>query len=33
MRTILAHAADHPTVYLPSHDPESVDRLAGSVTL
>lgn len=27
METILAHAAEHPTVYLPSHDPESVARL------
>ena len=27
MRAILAHAAAHPTVYLPSHDPESVTRL------
>lgn len=33
MRMILAHAAEHPTVYLPSHDPESVDRLRDSVTL
>jgi glyoxylase-like metal-dependent hydrolase (beta-lactamase superfamily II) len=33
MRTILAHAAQHPTVYLPSHDPESVARLTDSVTL
>ena len=29
---ILAHGRDHPTVYLPTHDPESVARLAaGSV--
>ncbi len=33
MKTILAHAEQHPTVYLPSHDPESVDRLAGSITV
>jgi N-acyl homoserine lactone hydrolase len=33
MRTILAHAAQHPTVYLPSHDAESVARLRDSVTL
>jgi len=33
MRTILAHAEQHPTVYLPSHDPESVTRLRESVTL
>ena len=25
---ILAHAREHPTVYLPSHDPESATRLA-----
>lgn len=33
MRTILAHAAQHPTVYLPSHDPGSMARLRDSVTL
>jgi N-acyl homoserine lactone hydrolase len=33
METILAHCAEHPTVYLPSHDPESAARLAGSVTV
>jgi glyoxylase-like metal-dependent hydrolase (beta-lactamase superfamily II) len=32
MRAILAHCAQHPTVYLPSHDPESAARLAGAVT-
>jgi len=31
--TILAHCAEHPTVYLPSHDPESAARLAGAVTV
>jgi glyoxylase-like metal-dependent hydrolase (beta-lactamase superfamily II) len=32
MKTILAHAEQHPTVYLPSHDPETVTRLqAGTV--
>ena len=31
--TILAHAAQHPTVYLPSHDPGSAERLAGSITV
>jgi N-acyl homoserine lactone hydrolase len=30
---ILAHASDHPTVYLPSHDVESVARLEGGTTL
>jgi N-acyl homoserine lactone hydrolase len=30
---IIAHAREHPTVYLPSHDTESVARLAGGVTL
>ena len=33
MRTILAHARRHPTVYLPSHDPESVARLRDRTTL
>jgi N-acyl homoserine lactone hydrolase len=33
LKTILAHCAEHPTVYLPSHDPESVARLAGAVTV
>lgn len=33
MRTILEHAGEHPTVYLPSHDPESVTRLASKTTL
>jgi N-acyl homoserine lactone hydrolase len=28
LATILAHCAEHPTVYLPSHDPGSVTRLA-----
>lgn len=31
--TILAHCAQHPTVYLPSHDPESTTRLAGVITV
>jgi glyoxylase-like metal-dependent hydrolase (beta-lactamase superfamily II) len=31
--TILAHGREHPTVYLPSHDPDSVARLAASTTL
>jgi len=31
--TILAHCAKHPTVYLPSHDPESMARLAGAITV
>jgi glyoxylase-like metal-dependent hydrolase (beta-lactamase superfamily II) len=30
---ILAHAREHPTVYLPSHDPESVARLQAGTTL
>jgi len=33
LETILAHCAQHPTVYLPSHDPESVKRLAGAITV
>ena len=31
--TILAHAPHHPTVFLPSHDPESAARLAGGTTV
>jgi glyoxylase-like metal-dependent hydrolase (beta-lactamase superfamily II) len=30
LETILAHCAQHPTVYLPSHDPESAARLAAA---
>jgi N-acyl homoserine lactone hydrolase len=30
LETILAHCAEHPTIYLPSHDPESAARLAGA---
>jgi glyoxylase-like metal-dependent hydrolase (beta-lactamase superfamily II) len=30
---ILAHGAQHPLVYLPSHDPESAARLASGTTL
>ena len=33
MQTILAHAREYPTVYLPSHDPESVARLEAGTTL
>ena len=32
MNTILAHCAQHETIYLPSHDPESAARLAGATT-
>jgi N-acyl homoserine lactone hydrolase len=28
LETILAHSEQHPTIYLPSHDPESAARLA-----
>jgi N-acyl homoserine lactone hydrolase len=31
--TILAHCAEHPTVYLPSHDPESLARLTAATTV
>lgn len=31
LETILAHCAQQPTTYLPSHDPESAARLAGSI--
>jgi N-acyl homoserine lactone hydrolase len=33
MQTIFRRAAMHPTVYLPSHDPESEARLATNVVL
>jgi N-acyl homoserine lactone hydrolase len=33
LETILAHCAQHPTVYLPSHDPESAARLAAGTTV
>lgn len=33
MRTILEHAQKHPTVYLPSHDPDSVSRLNARTTV
>ena len=32
MKAILAHCAAHPTIYLPSHDPDSAARLADSIT-
>ena len=31
--TILSHCAQHPTVYLPSHDPDSAARLAAGTTV
>jgi N-acyl homoserine lactone hydrolase len=31
LETILAHCREHPTIYLPSHDPQSAARLAGSI--
>jgi N-acyl homoserine lactone hydrolase len=33
LETILAHCADHPTVYLPSHDPESLARFTAEATV
>jgi glyoxylase-like metal-dependent hydrolase (beta-lactamase superfamily II) len=33
LEAIVAYCAQHPTVYLPSHDPESAARLAGAVTV
>lgn len=30
---VLAHAAEHPTIYLPTHDPDAVARLAAGTTL
>ncbi len=31
--TILTHCAQHPTVYLPSHDPDSAARFAAATTV
>jgi N-acyl homoserine lactone hydrolase len=33
LETILAHCEQHPTVYLPSHDPQSAARLADAITV
>jgi hypothetical protein len=33
LNTILAHCAEHPTVYLPSHDPESLARFTAETTV
>jgi N-acyl homoserine lactone hydrolase len=33
LETILAHCAQNPTVYLPSHDPESAARFAAATTV
>lgn len=33
LETILAHCERHPTVFLPSHDPDSAARLAGAITV
>jgi N-acyl homoserine lactone hydrolase len=33
LETVLAHCAQHPTVFLPSHDPESAARLAAGTTV
>jgi len=33
LETILAHCAQHPTVYLPSHDPGSAARLEAATTV
>ncbi|MEA2313808.1 MAG: hypothetical protein QOI03_500 [Solirubrobacteraceae bacterium] len=33
LETILAHCSEHPTVYLPSHDPGSAARLAAGETV
>lgn len=33
LEAIAAHCAEQPTIYLPSHDPESAARLAGAVTV
>jgi glyoxylase-like metal-dependent hydrolase (beta-lactamase superfamily II) len=33
LKTILAHCARHPTIYLPSHDSESAARFAAATTV
>jgi N-acyl homoserine lactone hydrolase len=33
MQAIIAHAREYPTVYLPSHDPDSVSRLQAGTTV
>lgn len=33
LERILAHCAQHPTIYLPSHDPDSAARLAQGITV
>jgi N-acyl homoserine lactone hydrolase len=33
LETILKHCAEHPTVYLPSHDPDSAARFAAATTV
>jgi hypothetical protein len=33
LEATMVHCAEHPTVFLPSHDPESASRLAGAVTV
>ncbi len=33
MDRILAYAAEHPTIYLPTHDPDAVARLGAGTTL
>lgn len=33
LETILAHCADHPTVFLPSHDPDSAARHEAATTV
>lgn len=33
LERILAHCREHPTIYLPSHDPDSARRLADAVTV
>ncbi|MGB0093287.1 MAG: hypothetical protein WBP81_12265 [Solirubrobacteraceae bacterium] len=33
LETIMAHCAQHPTIYLPSHDPDSAARLAATTTV
>jgi glyoxylase-like metal-dependent hydrolase (beta-lactamase superfamily II) len=33
LERILSHCSEHPTVFLPSHDPDSAARLEGAITV
>ena len=31
LEAVMAHCAQNPTIFLPSHDPDSLARLAGAI--